>query len=214
MHEDSYFGTYARFETASKKEAAVLIGADNLVGDQFSISFKTEGGIITAWIVNRFGGEIGYLDPDTSRRLSILNARDFTLVALLSFVAFSSTPEPGHYWGQVALVGYDKSLSECMPTFLSKLGKKMQDGGRPDISLSKQGIQQLVDNKGDWLPQQSVAMPAKESNTVILKSHRKFSEQMIEQGRKGNIGCYIVSWAFLLAVVAAIIFGLKACGAF
>lgn len=214
MIEDSYFGNYARFETTSKKEAAALIGADNLVGDTFTIAFKTDGGIITAWIVNRFGAEIGYLDPDTSRRLSILNARDFTLVALLTFVAFSSTPEPGHYWGQVALVGYDHALDECMPTYLEKLGKKLQDGIRPDISLSKQGVQQLVSNKGDWLPQQHLGQPEKAKDTVILKSRRKFSEQLIEQGRKGNIGCYIVSWAFLLALVAGVIVGLKACGAF
>lgn len=212
MSDDIYYGTYANFETVSKGEAAALIGADNLVGDQFSIEFKTDEGITTAWIKNRFGALVGYLDPGMSRRLSILAARDFQLVALLSFVAFSSTPEPGHYWGQVALIGYANELSEAMPAFLKGIGLKLQDGIRPDINLGKQGIEQVIASQGNWLPQLTVALPARDANTAILKSSRKLSEKLIEQGRKGNIGCSIVSWVFLLTLVALLVVGLKSCG--
>ena len=41
---DQYFGTYHRFETSSKKDAALLLGADNLVGDMYDIEFVTESG--------------------------------------------------------------------------------------------------------------------------------------------------------------------------
>lgn len=47
-----------------------------------------------------------------------------------------------------------------------------------------------------------------------MKGRRKMSEKLIEQGRKGNKGCYIVSWIFILAVVALALLGLKTCGAF
>ena len=47
-----------------------------------------------------------------------------------------------------------------------------------------------------------------------MKSHRKMSEKMIEQGRKGNKGCYVVSWLFLLLLIALVLFGLKSCGLF
>lgn len=47
-----------------------------------------------------------------------------------------------------------------------------------------------------------------------MKSRRKMSEKLIEQGRKGNKGCYAVSWAFLLLLVMAVLFGLKSCGVF
>lgn len=214
MLEDSYFACYTHFNTTSKKEAAALIGADNLVGDCFSIEFKTDDGVITAWIKNRFGAALGYLDPDMSRRLSILHARDFTLTALLSYVAFTSTPEPGHYWGEVAIVAMDSKLAEVKDAYLHALSAKLQDGVRPDIALGQQGVQHIVENEGNWVPKQTVSMPKDLPNTVILKSHRKVSEKLIEQGRKGNVGCYIVSWAFLLALVTGCIFGLKACGAF
>ena len=42
---DQYFGTYHRFETSSKKDAALLLGADNLVGDMYDIEFVTESGL-------------------------------------------------------------------------------------------------------------------------------------------------------------------------
>lgn len=214
MLEDSYFGCYAQFDTASKKDAAALLGADNLVGDRFSIEFKTEEGAIAAWIVNRFGAEIGFLDPSTSRRLSILHARNFSIYALLSFVAYTSTPEPGHYWGQVAIIAYNNQLADVADAYLDAVGAKLQDGVRPDIALGGQGARQILDSRGAWAPKQSIPLPKTEGDTVILKSQRKLSEKIIEQGRKGNIGCYIVSWAFLLALVALLVFGLKSCGAF
>ena len=40
--ETTYTGFYARFDTPSKKDAAVLLGADNLVGDLFDVEFVTE----------------------------------------------------------------------------------------------------------------------------------------------------------------------------
>ena len=67
MQAERYFGTYARFETASKREAAALLGADNLVGDMFEIVFETEAGTSVAWLRNRFGGMIGYCDPFVRR---------------------------------------------------------------------------------------------------------------------------------------------------
>ena len=52
--ETTYTGFYARFDTPSKKDAAVLLGADNLVGDLFDVEFVTEEGTAVAWMVNRF----------------------------------------------------------------------------------------------------------------------------------------------------------------
>ncbi|MDR2715237.1 MAG: hypothetical protein LBB46_00625 [Coriobacteriaceae bacterium] len=40
---DVYYGRYARFDTASKRDAARLLGADSLVGDLFEIEFHAEG---------------------------------------------------------------------------------------------------------------------------------------------------------------------------
>lgn len=50
MQAERYFGTYARFNTLSKKDAAILLGADNPIGDVFEIVFQTDNGVSTAWM--------------------------------------------------------------------------------------------------------------------------------------------------------------------
>lgn len=214
---DTYFGTYAHFETASKKDAAVLLGADTLVGDLFDIVFVNEEGTTLAWIQNKFGVKIGFLDEQMSRKINILKARDWSINALLSFVAYTDVPEPGVYWSEIALICYDPTNSDtcdAYKTFVSTMGHLMEDGIRPDIDFGESGIQQVIDSKGTWTPSGRVPMPEKHNGMAIMKRRRKTSEKLIEQGRKGNKGCYVISWVFIFALIAAVVFGLKACGVF
>ena len=41
----SYEGFYARFDPPSQKDGVLLMGADNIVGSDYEIIFKTENGI-------------------------------------------------------------------------------------------------------------------------------------------------------------------------
>lgn len=211
---NQYFGTYHRFETASKKEAGRLLGADNLVGDLYHIDCTMEGTTHKAWLVSRFDQRIGYFDEDFSRDLSILAARDLTLVAVLSFIAFTESPEPGHYWGEVAVVAYEPAQADDFETFVQNVAMRMQDGIRTNVSFEPDGVNRIVESRGTWIPEKTIPLPQKEKGTVIMKSRRSLSERAIEQGRKGNKGCYLVSWAFLLALVAGALFAMKSCGLF
>ncbi|MBC2887970.1 hypothetical protein H7313_01145 [Gordonibacter massiliensis] len=212
--ETTYTGFYARFNTLSKKDAAVLLGADNLVGDVFDIEFVTDDTRSIAWMKNRFGKLVGFFDPETTRRLRVLHARDWNLKAILSFVAYTDNPEPGEYWGEAALLCYAPEHEQIFTTFLQNTAARLTNGVRPEVDLGEQAIKQILDSNGTWAPTKTVPLPAKKNGTVIMKSHRKASEKLIEQGRKGNKGCYVVSWLFILAVVALGIFGLKSCGVF
>lgn len=214
MQAERYFGTYARFDTRSKKDAAALLGADNLIGDVFEIVFQTDEGSSVAWMKNRFGQLIGFFDSSFSRELSILAARGWKLQALLSFVAFTDRPEPGHYWGQAAVICFDANLEQTITPFIASTSARLSDGVRPDVDLGEQAVDQLVSSNGTWVPKKTVPFPQKEEGTVIMKSRRKMSEKLIEQGRKGNKGCYAISWLFLLLLVALALFGLKSCGIF
>lgn len=211
---DQYFGTYRRFDTPSKKDAATLLGADNLVGDVFSIEFATEKGQNIAWLKNRFGGRIGFYDADFSRQLSVMAARGWVLNALLAFVAYTDQPAPGHYWGETVVICYDPSSEQAFSLFVEGVSRLLASGVRPDVDLGEQGVAKVVESSGAWLPSKRVDMPAKEAGTVVMKRERKMSEKLIDQGRKGNKGCYVASWAFIALVVAGIVFGLKSCGVF
>ena len=67
---------------------------------------------------------------------------------------------------------------------------------------------------GAWLPSDRVALPKKKKGTAWVKTERSGTEALVEQARKGNIGCTITSWIFLLALVALLVFGLHSCGLF
>lgn len=214
-----YSGSYERFDTVSKKEASVLMGADNLVGDRFAIEFKTDNGTTVAWMKNKFGALVGYFNPEVSRQLQIYQARGWSLVALLSFVAYTDTPEPGKYWGEAAIICYDPRRNpDALEAFISTIGSMMQDSLRPDVSLGQDGIDHVIDSNGTWRPSARVPLPDKERGMAILKRRRKVSENLIEQGRAGNKGCYAISWAFIAVAVAALVvgayFGLRALGVF
>lgn len=212
-----YSGSYERFDTVSKKEAAVLVGADNLVGDRFSIEFRTEDGVAIAWMKNKFNALIGYFNPEVSRQLQICEARGWKITALLSFVAYVDTPSPGEYWGEAAIICYNpQNNAEAFETFISTISSMMQEGIRPDVSLSSDGVSHVVEESGRWKPTARVPYPDKDYGMVILKCRRKFSEKLIEQGRAGNKGCYAISWIFIaiiaIALIAGAFFGLRSLG--
>lgn len=209
----SYEGFYARFDTPSKGVGSLLMGPDNIVGDDYEVFFKQDEGIFVAWVKNKFGKELGYFDVDTSRKLQLANARDQKIRALLSFVAYSDTPDPGLYWGQMALFCFNPAYEEEMNAFIDRCAQKLGEGIRPNIDLGRQAVQKIFSEK-DWLPSDTVPLPKKESGFAVLKDHRSISEKMIEQGRSRNVGCYVVSWAFIILIVIGLIYALHMIGLF
>jgi hypothetical protein len=214
MAETPYFGRYYTFETVDKKAAADLLGANNLVGDRYTIEFEDTDEGTRAWLVNRFEDRVGYLDDSAIHQVRLAQARGWTTAAYLSFVAYSEQPEPGHYWGQVALIAYDPKYDDEMQVFLKAVVEAMAGGARPKIDLGSTAFKQLIDSKGTWFPKDRQKMPSHDKQTAIIKDHRSANDRLVEASRKGNAGCYIASWAFLLAVVAGIAFGLHSCGMF
>ncbi len=202
---DQYFGIYQEFDTVSKNEGSDLLGADNLVGDYFEISLDLEDGVHKAWLVNRFDKRVGFFDATFSRRLSVFKARGFVLKALLSFVAYSEKPDPGHYWGQMAVFCYDPAYEQAFGAFVDNVSERLQEGIRPKIDLGENAVAHIVSSDGTWLPKEADSMPPKEKGSVIMKSKRSFGDRMVEQGRSGNKGCYTVSILFIVIVVVLIV---------
>lgn len=205
---DNYFGRYERFETASKKDAAALLGADNLVGDVYDIDIEMVDGAQRAWLVSRFDARIGYFDTKISRKLSVLKAQGLTCKAILSFVAFTENSEEGKYWGDVAVICYNPAYAEDFAPFMKAVSKKLGEGVRPKVDLGADGADKIIESHGEWMPKQTVSYPDKGQNkgTAIIKRRRSVTDKLVEQGRAGNKGCYIVSWVFLLALVALIVY--------
>lgn len=211
---DKYYGNYAHFEALSKKDAAALLGSDNIVGDVLSLENQLEHGEHTTFLVNRFGKRIGYLDAKDSKKMSLLQAEGLECKALLSFVAFTDHPDEGHYWGQVGIICYSPAYADDFAFFINNVAKSLGDNVRPQLALGESAVDKIIESHGTWMPKQTVSMPKTEKGTAVLKRRRSTMDKVVELGRSGNKGCYVVSWAFLLGLVALIIFGFHSCGLF
>ena len=231
MADYRYFGAYASFVAADKASGELLQGADFIVGDEFSIEFRSsdkpaetdgqpeestgQSGEV-AWVKNRFGAYAGYLDADMSRRLRIVAARGWAMRAFLSFVAFTDSPEPGFYWGQVALVCYDPLLEDAFGPWCKALAEKIAEGARVEVALTTAEVDRVLETQGTWLPSGWADIPKPEKGkTAILKQARSFSEKMVDLGREQRPGCMVVGWIFNIALIAGVVaLVLHLCGVF
>lgn len=215
MAEDNrYFGMYARFDLMEPTDAGFLVGADCLVGDEFTIDLEMEDGKHIAYLSNKFGKRLVHFDAKTSRRLSVFVARGWKVRALLSFVAFTEKNDRSYHWGEMAVIANDPVYNEAFDAWSANVGKTLGEGRRPDVNLSTAGIQQVIDTNGTWIPATSAPYPTEKHGTAIIKKKLSASEKMIEQGRKKNPGCYVISWAFIIACVVGLVFLVKSCGLF
>lgn len=202
-----YEGFYARFDTPSKQVGSMLMGPDTLVGDDLKVEFSTEDGRIVVDLKNKFDAEVGSLDVEGSRTLQIARGRGFDVRVLLSFVAYSDLPEPGHYWGEVAVICFNPAYAEETNAFVDRIAQRLAEGVRPILDLGVEAAQKILDEP-EWIPSDTVPLPKKEQGMAVLKDQRSISEKMIEQGRAGNKGCYAVSIAFIVVVVLAAAYGI------
>ena len=193
----------------------VLLGSDNLIGDTFSIEFKVKEGRTTAWIVNKFGLVVCYLDQQTTYKLDVFRARNWSIHCQLAQVLFSNTSEDRNYWGKVAIICNNKKYDEAIENYLSKLSEQLVQGILPRVDLSEPNIDKMLSLNGQWVSSDHIPVLKQEEGTVVVKSQRSLSDKLIEAGRAGNAGCYAVSWAFiLLLIMGAVAIGAKLMGFF
>jgi hypothetical protein len=216
MAEIGYSGSYVRFVTEDKDVAMGFLGINNLVGDRYSIESKYENGERSDWMVNAWGETMGKVDRRVADRLDLAQAKGWTTVALLTFVAFTEGKEgePGRYWGELAVISYDPKYEGAFSNFLEKLGEAYGDGIRPDLNIGKQGLQELVEKDGDYLPSGRKPLPTLEKGSAFVKTERSANEKLVNQARKKNLGCMIASWVFIFVVIALFVYGLHLAGLF
>ena len=111
----------------------------------------------------------------------------------------------------MALFIYD-TTQQAYVIFENTIAQGLKKGIRPDISLSHDGVHYVESSNGTWVPRGRISLPQKQQGMALMKTRRSLSENLIEQGRAGNKGCYVVSWIFLLALVTLVVLLVKAQG--
>ena len=207
MLNDYCFSTYARYTTLSRSDGAVLMGADNLVGDIYTIEPELqEDRSYRLWLVNRFGAKVAILDQSHEHRVQTLLARGWTLRALLSFVALSDGDE-GTYWGEVILLGNDPHYDEAFKTFALNLRELLSEGVRPQVEFTEQAARQIINSNGCWMPTDRISAPKLGKGSALVKSRRSASEKLVEAGRSGKGGCWAITIALWIAIGALVLAG-------
>lgn len=213
---DLYFGCYARFNTIDSKSGAALAGPDVAVGDIGDIEWETDDeGRQRAWLRNPYGARMGFLDAHASYKLAVYHAKEWTIRYVLSFTAYTEDDEGGSYWGQVAIIAYPPRYADRFEPFVKRFAQVAGDGSRPDPDLRAASLQQVLDDADSWKPTNKVKIPGGSGGkTVILKDHRTVHDKVLDKGRSRNIGCYIISWAFIALIVVGFAWLLHSMGLF
>ena len=200
---DVYFGSYARFVATDKKMGAALSGPDNAVGDIGTVEFQFDDDKRQqAWLKNPYGARIGHLDPLMSHKLAIYQAKGWELRYVLSFTAFSDGGESGTYWGEAAVIAFAPRYAEQFEQFLKAFSRRAADGLRPSPDLHASTVETIANDPSSWQPGAKVKMPQGSGRTAILKDHRTLHDKLLDQARSKNPGCDVVSWAFIIALIA------------
>lgn len=212
---DVYFGSYARFVATDKKMGAALSGPDNAVGDIGTVEFQFDDDKRQqAWLKNPYGARIGHLDPLMSHKLAIYQAKGWELRYVLSFTAFSDGGESGTYWGEAAVIAFAPRYAEQFEQFLKAFSRRAADGLRPSPDLHASTVEAITNDPSSWQPGAKVKMPQGSGRTAILKDHRTLHDKLLDQARSKNPGCYVVSWAFIIALIALAAWILHSLGLF
>lgn len=206
MLNDICYSAYARFETPSREIGAALMGSNHLIGDIYSLEpILQEDRSYRIWLVNRFGERVAFLDASEEARVLSLQARGWTLRALLSFVAMSQGAKG--YWGEVVLLCNDPHYDTQFNTFAENLRNLMAKGIRPAIDFTNQAAKQIVESGGSWLPTDRTTFPCLDKESALVKTHRNLSDSLVEAGRRKNKGCYAITWILWLALGAVVVAG-------
>lgn len=206
-----YYGSYARFQAHSKKEGAALLGADNIIGAVCEIVFNTDkSGHTSVDVYNPFGANIGKIQGKEAEDLLVCKAKGWTMHAILVCTYYSEKPEPGNYWGEVALVCFpNDDNAASFEAFTVAVAHMIGEGKRVEVDLAAKGIEQVVENNGSWLPSGRVAKLDLEPGTAVIKDHMTASESLIEMSRARNKGCLVGGWLFIILLVVGAFFLIK-----
>lgn len=199
MANADYYATYCRFHAQDAKESVVLFGSDCLVGDIWTIDIPAADGRSCAQLVNRFDTVVGHLDIDMTEQVQLAQARGWAARAILASVYITDTDDSAEYWGEVVVMCFTPNTP--YETFVHTVAQALADGVRPNVDLGKAGAEQVVASNGSWLPETRVPKIETPRGSALVKDALSFNEKMVEAARAGNLGCLVVGWLFIAALV-------------
>ena len=211
---DVYFGSYTRFQTPDKQTGAIIAGSDYAVGDCGEVVWQLdEKKHQQAWLKNPYGQTFAYLEPFGFVQAGHLSRQRFGKYDTCSASPpTAKNPTPASTGARRRFFAYSPRHADRFDRFVKVFAQTAADGSRPDPALNPASIAKVIADPESWNPSNKVKIPKGSGQTVILKDHRSIHDKMLDKGRSGNVGCYIVSWAFIFAVIALVVWFVHSMG--
>lgn len=209
---EDFIAIYVKGVAKNKEQAAKLLNSDNIIGDLYEVKTELVEAYHKAFPINKFGESPVLFDKETSRSIDLMKAKGLNIVAFLSTVGFTETnakekqAKLSNYWGEFLIIGYNNLYKRELEEFFKKISENLANGKRPDLNINKEEFRKIIRSKGEYFPKKIISVPKKIKGTVYLRTRKTIRDKVIEQGRKKNIGCYIISWVFLLSLVTVLIY--------
>lgn len=191
------------------------MGPDCTVGDVMEVHVRSgadsqagQGLGTRAWLVNRFGTTVGYLDADMTEQVQLAEARGMQVHAILAAAYLAVGSDQG-YWGETVLMCFTPNTA--FENFLQTVSHALSEGIRPSVDLGKSGIAKVKETEGAWLPETRVPAIKPPEGSALLKDHASVNDKLIEAARQRNPGCMFAGYAFiavLVVLVAWVIWGI------
>lgn len=207
MAEDSiYYAAYCQLEHTNGDSIINVDGNTLVIGAELTftpqVHVTKKGKEVPRIVLGRGDQAMGFLPEKTYKHITKLLDAGWICRAFVSLAVFNKNED--RYWGEVALICYDKEHEDVFAPFVDLMVKRICKGEHPRVDLTPKEIEHIIEAKGQWAQTEELKRPKLSKGSAYYKTKRTMTENMAYAAAEGNKGCY----AGLFVVVFAVIFSI------
>jgi hypothetical protein len=177
---------------------AFFLGAEGIIGTTVQI----DGSFVRA----TDGRVVACLNNDDNKRIDAHKKSGWQVIVVLALILYhNETKSPS---AQLACICYSPELRDSLGLFAKNMLFRIRKGEHPSLALTQEQFIRVLESKGSWYLTKGEPLPALPKGTIVYKKRRVWSENLVEQALRGNIGCKIANVFFWLVLAAAITFAI------
>ena len=202
-----YYACYCQLEHTSGDSYirvdgnTLVIGAELTFTQQVHVTEK--GKEVPRIVLSRGDQAMGFLPDKTYKQVMKLLDKGWICRAFVSLAVFNKNED--RYWGEVALICYDKKNEDVFNFFTDLIVKRISKGEHPVIDLSPKEVEHVIEAKGQWASTGEVKLPKLNKGSAYYKTKRTMTENMAYAAAEGNKGCYIGLFIVVFIIIFSII---------
>lgn len=206
-NDPNYYGCYCQLDHTSGDSIIDVYGNALVIGAELTLTQQvhvTEKGKEVPRILLEHGDQaLGFLPDRVYRQVAKLLDEGWICRAFTSLAVFDKNED--RYWGEVAIICYDKEQADIFNTYVDLTVKRICKGEHPAVDLSTKEIEHIIEAKGQWSDAKEVKLPRLSKGSAYYKTKRTTTENLAYAAAAGNKGCYVGTFAVALIIILAVV---------